>query len=515
MPDSTRAKNSLPSGISLGNDTMPISIKSETKLLAYHTMIYGIATLFNRIIGFVMIPVYTRYFSPADYGVLEIITITTQVINLVASIGVTQGIGRFYFQYEDDENRNSVLSTGIIAFSIFSLFVILPMLGFSGKLSQWLLKSAGNTNFFVIAIGTIWFSTLNEIGFFYMRMLKKSLRFMIMATIKLIFAILLNIYFIVVIKTGIIGVLYSTLISSVVFSSILIIPLLNKTGYHLSSSKLKDMFRFGLPLIPSSMANLVVLASDRYFLRFLATLSDTGLYSLAYRFSTIPGYFIAYPFMQIWSVRRLEIYKSDNSEEVMGTVFTYFCIFIVSVGLAVCVMTKDIIELISDPKFWPAYKTVPILVLAQIIMSFCQHFNIGLLIKKKTQYFTYIDIINAVVNLTLNYLLISRYGVMGAAIATLISYSLRALMIYIVTMSLYRIHFEAIRILKLFLAAGFVYGISTFLNTSSLWVAIGIKTLLLLLFPVCLLVLKFYTRIEIDKFKNIVLKRQFSVILNR
>jgi O-antigen/teichoic acid export membrane protein len=512
---SIQVKNFLQFPESIGCEIMSVSVKSETKLLAYHSLIYGLASLFNRVIGFIMIPVYTRFFSPSDYGMLEIITITTQVIGLVASVGVTQSIGRFYFQYEDSKDRNEVLSTGIIAFSLCSLVVLLPMLSLSNTLSTWLLKSTGSSYFFVIAIGTIWFSTLNEIGFYYFRMLKQSIRFMVLSIIKLLVSILLNIYFIVVMKTGIIGVLYSTLIASVIFTIILLIPLLNKIGYHFSFFKLKEMLRFGLPLIPSSLANMVTLVSDRYFLRFLATLSDTGLYSLAYRFSTIPGYFIAYPFMQVWGVRRLEIYKVKNSEEIMGKVFTYFCIFIVSVGLAVCVLTKDIIEMMSDPKFWPAYKTVPILVLAQVIFSFFQHFNVGLLIKKKTQYFTYIDLTNAAVNLFLNYILISRYGVIGAALATLISYTLRVIMVYIITMPIYKIHFEYIRISKLFLAAGLVYAISTFLNTPVLWMTLGIKTLLLFLFPVCLLALRFFSKPEIEKFKHIVLKRQFNVIFNQ
>jgi len=491
-----------------------VSVRDETKLLAYHTMIYGIANLLNRIIGFLMIPVYTRYFSPSDYGVLEIITITTQVIGLAASIGMAQSIGRFYFQYEDQGTRNTIVSTGILSFSFLSLLLLIPLLLSSGKLSALLLGPSASIDFFIIAISTVWFSTLNEIGFFYFRILRQSLKFMVLSIIKLILAIILNIYFIVVMKTGIIGVLYSTLITSAIFSLILIVPILMKTGLGLSFARLKEMLIFGLPIIPSSLANLVVIVSDRYFLRFLSTFNDTCLYSLAYRFSSIPGYFIAYPFMQIWSTRRLEIYKLENSEKVMGKVFTYFCIFIVAIGLAVSVLSKDVIELISDPKYWPAYKTVPILVLAQVIVSFFQHFNVGILIKKKTQYFSYIDITNAAINLVLNYFLISRFGVLGAALATLISYSLRVILVYIVTMPLYRIHFESVRVMKLFISAGLIYSISTFIETSKLWLNIGMKTMLLLfLFPLFLTFLRFFSKVEFIAFKNLILKRQLEYLL--
>jgi len=487
------------------------SVKKESKILAHHALIYGLGNLLNRIVGFLMIPIYTRFFSPSDYGVMELVTLTTQIISIIASAGIANAIGRFYFQYEDSVNRNEVLSTSIIAFSLLSLIIIGPLCLMGSQLSLLLFGTVSFSSFFFISILSIWTSSLSAIGFLYMRIRKQSLRFLLFSLLKLIIALGLNVYFVVYLKVGVIGVLYSTLISSSIFMLLLNGPILFHTGLKFSRDKFNEIVKFGLPLIPASLGNMIVLSSDRFFLNNLCSMADTGLYSLASRFAVIPSQFVTYPFMQIWDVRRLEIYKQKKSEEFMGRVFTYFCLLIILVGLGVSVLARDVIMIMADSKFWSAYKVIPILILAQVIVSFFQHFNFGILITKKTKLFSYIDLTNGTLNLVLNYFLIKKYGVMGAAFATLISYTLRVVMVYIVTVPLYKIHFEAIRVCKLFAAAFVVYVTSTLFAVDSVWHSLSLNFLLLLLFPFILFGSNFFRKDEVEWGKSSIRKILVSV----
>ncbi len=514
----TTIQNNLrSSALSASNnrDNMNTTVKKESKLLSKHTLIYGLGNVFNRVVGFLMIPIYTRFLSPTDYGILEIVTLTTQIIALVASAGVTQGIVRFYFEYESEKDKNEVMSTSIIAFSIVSLIVLIPVLCFSSSLAELLLDSSDQRNLFMVSIGTIWFASLSQIGFYYLRILKQSSRFMIYSVAKLVLALSLNIYFIVVLDTGVIGVLYSTLISAAGITLFLTFPIFKQTGLRFSKKKFKELLKFGLPIIPASIGNLVILVSDKFFLRFMVSLADTGLYSLAARFAVIPGYFIVYPFMQIWEVRRLEIYKQPNSEQIMGQVFTYFCLLISFVGLGISVLSRDAIEIMADPKFWDAYKAIPVLVLAQIILSFFQHFNLGILITKKTKLFTYIDVTNGFFNLIFNYILIKQFGMMGAAYATLTSYSLRVIMVYMVSIRFYRIYFEVSRVMKIFFTAGVIYWAGLMIHGQNLYMNLAFKTSLLILFPVILVMIRFFRPDELDWIKNTVRNHRLNPILKR
>lgn len=490
---------------------MANSVKKEAKLLANHTLVYGLGNMLNRIVGFLMIPIYTRFLSPDNYGVLEIVTLTTEIIAMVASAGMTQSLSRFYFKYEDGQDRKEVLSTGIIAFSILSMFVLVPVIFATPYLANLLLEGSGQKNIFIVAIINIWFSSLAQIGFLYLRILKKSLRFLQFSTMKLVMSLSLNIYFVVYAKSGVIGILYSTLISSIVMALILALPILRETGILFSRQKFLEMVRFGAPLVPASIANFFVLVSDKYFLRFLVSIADTGLYSLATRFAVIPGQLIVYPFMQIWDVRRIEIYKQPNSEEIMGKVFTYFCLIVTFVGLGVSILSRDVIHLMAAPEFRSAYQAVPILVLAQIIYSFFGHFNIGILVMQKTKLFFYIDITNGVLNFGLNFFLIKQFGMMGAAYATLISYSLRVIFVYLVSLPFYRVYFEAARVGKIFLTAGGIYWLGNLVHSENVWQNVFLKSSLLLLYPVILFALMFFRRGELKAFFKIVRTRKLSV----
>jgi O-antigen/teichoic acid export membrane protein len=131
-----------------------------------------------------------------------------------------------------------------------------------------------------------------------------------------------------------------------------------------------------------------------------------------------------------------------------------------------------------------AYKIVPIIVLADVIFTLQYHFNMGFVIEKKTKYFAYINASNGILNLTINFLLIPRYG---AAYATLISFTYVATMSYLLGKRFFKIHFEFIRLGKILMAAGVVYVAAQHVSLSSLYLTILIKSLVLLSFPLILM----------------------------
>lgn len=485
---------------------MAISVKGESKLLARHSLVYGLGNLLSKVTGFLMIPVYTRFLSPSDYGTLELLTLTSEVISIIITGRISSGIARFYFQYEGEREREEVISTSIVTVAVASGIGLILAAAFRDKLSQVVLGDPAFGYFFLVSFLGLWVSLVSEVGFLYLRIIKASEKYVVWSTTKLVLSLSLNIYFIVGLHIGVIGILYSQVAASGLILVGVVLPLLARIGVRFSSSILAEMAKFTLPLVPSSLANMIVLVADRFLLRSLVSLSETGIYSLANRFAAIPGYFISAPFMQIWTVRRMEVYKEQNAEEVMGRVFTYFCALMAAVGLGVAVLARDAIQIMANQEFWSAWKVVPILVLAQVVLSFFQHLNIGILIAKKTKYFLYIDSLNAVFSLGLYYYLIPKYGVYGAAIGSLVSYALRVVLVYIATIHFYRIHLEFNRISKLAISVFLLYFASSIVTTQLVWLSLLLKGLLVFAFPVLLWFLGFFRKSEIGLLRNALLK---------
>lgn len=475
---------------------MALSISKESKFLAKHSIIYGIGNFMGRIVSFLLIPVYTRFLSPHDYGIKELVALSTDVIGILLATSISSAIYRFYFEYEDTKERNEVISTAIIAIGIIGLAALSGLYFCTDFMATYILDNSNLNYFFMISFTSMWFQSLNNIGYNYLRANQQSLKFVGLSFAKMIVTISLNIYTVCILKIGVLGILISTLTTSILVNFLFMIPLVIRIKLRFSLTKFKEMIKFGLPVVPSQLGAFVVHLSDRYFLKAYSSISDAGLYSLGYRFGVLPANFISEPFNQTWQPRRFELYKQDESEKIFGRIFTYFLCLIVFAGLGVSVLTKDLLMIVADPKFWPAYRVVPIIVLASTVFSLHYHLNMGILIAKKTKYLAYINFSNAFLITGLNFWLIPRYGVFGAAYATLFAFLYKIVLTYYFSSRYYKIFFEVNRILKISLAACILYFFTLFLNFGSPYFSFTIKLSIVLLYPLVLLILNFFSNTE-------------------
>lgn len=475
---------------------MAISVSNESKLLARHSIIYGIGTSVNKIAGFLLLPIYTRYLTTHDYGIKELVGLSTDIIGVLTAASISTAFYRFYFEYKEEHERNLVVSSSYIFLGTFGLLSVALLCFSAPLLAKYILNSSSLSILFLVAFASLWFQMLNGIGLNYLRVTMKSLQYILLSFFRLFLAIALNIYFIIFLHMGVLGILVSTLITSIVVFFILNVPQLYRVGFRFSPKIVREMLKFGLPMIPSQMGSFIVHVSDRFFLKAYCSIADAGLYALGYRFGGLPGTFVSEPFNQVWQPRRLEVYEQDNSEEVFGRIFTYFLVLICFTALGVAVLTKDVLMIMAEKEFWPAYRIVPIIVLANVIFTFNYHFNMGIIIEKKTKYFAYINSSNAALNLALNFILIPRYGIYGAAFATLFSYSYLTVLTYYFSNKFFKIGFEFMRMGKIAAAAGLIYIVSLQVNLHSLYADVFVKLLIICTFPLVLYFMKFYTREE-------------------
>lgn len=483
---------------------MSLSIGKETKLLARHSVVYGIGNISNRAAAFLLLPIYTQYLTPNDYGVKELVGLSTEVIAILLSTAISSAVYRFYYEQDGPTERNEVLSSALVGVGVIGLVAIAILSGFTTTMARYILDDADLNYFFMISFCSMWFQSLNEIGNNYLRLERRSVRYVVLSSSKLLLAISLNIYFVVFRGMGVLGVLVSTLIASVALSSVLVIPVLRKVGLRVSLPKLRAMLRFGLPLIPSQLGAFVVHLSGRFFIKGYCSIADAGLYSLGYRFGTLPSNFISSPFNQVWLPRRFELYKREGSEELFGRIFTYFLCFLVPAGLAVSVLTEDLLRIMAAPTFWSAWRIVPIIALADVIFSLHYHLNMGILIEKKTRYLAYVNLSNGALVILLNLLLIPRYGIYGAAVTTLIAFVCKVSLTYYFSSRYYRIHFEFGRIGLLLLSAAIVYAMCTQVELASLYWSLLAKAGVVCSYPVLLLLLGFFSVAEKERIAAVV-----------
>ena len=453
-------------------------IGKELKFLVKHSSIYGIGTVVSQAVGFFLLPLYTNYLTPADYGVMSLINVTVDIVGLIVTLGVVNAMSRFYFDYDDPRKQNLVVSTVYWIFVILAVFFIPLLYLLSVPFSEIIFQSKGYENHFMVAFLGLFFGALVDIGLTYLRIKAYSVKFVQISLARTIILIGLNIYFVAYIESGVIGIFYSTLITALIFSLVLSIPILvnvkTKFSYHLA----KEMTIFSFPLIFSNMFRIVINQSDKYFINYFFSPFETGIYSIAQKIGQSIHSLITSPFLQIYIPRRFEIMKRDDAKTIYSSILIYFTVILGTIGLLLSMYSHEIISIMTTAEYYRTVKYIPLVVFSMIIFGLKYHFEIGIMIYKKTKYVAYINGVSALLNIILNYILIKNYTLWGALIASNISIFVTTALNYIFSQKLYNIDFKLTKVYKYGFLVVLCYFISTYLNVSNLYIAVPLKFVL-------------------------------------
>lgn len=474
----------------------------ELNKLLKHSLIYGAGAVISKAVGFLMIPVYTRYLTPEDYGIIEILTLTSYIITWIFSMGLDSSILRFYFDYDTEKEKKEVISTGLIFLIGVMLLGILILLNFAAKFSLIFLDTVEYPYYFKIIFITTFFQVILNIPLTYLRAKDQSILFVAISLCRMIIALSLNIYLIIFLNMGVLGVLYSSLITNSFICLIMLFVTFKEIGFVFSLKKLKKMLDYGLPFVPTGLSLFVLSFADRYFLKCFSSLNKVGLYSLGYKFASMLGILIINPFYQIWNVFMFSEAKKNNAKQIFARVLTYFGFIITFAGLGISMLGKEIVKIVATPAFFDASMVIPIVTLAYILYGGYHIFPVGIYLKKKTKHLVPVVISAAILNLLLNWFLIPKFNIMGAGMATMLSYLYLAVCAHFVSLRFYTIRYEFRRISKILLSAFFLYSCGLLINTQILY-SILLKVLLWLSFPALLYFLKFYEKDELYQFKNL------------
>ena len=327
-------------------------ISKEIKFLLTHSSIYGLGTIVSQLVAFLMLPIYTRYLTPKDYGVLELINITTGIVGIVVTIGIARALSRFYYEFDDIKDQNRVVSTTYITYASIALCCVLFLLSLTDYFANIILDSEVYSYYFKITFINLVLGGLIDIGLMYLRIIKKPFIFISITISRLIMLISLNIVFIVFLKKGVLGIFYSTLITRIIYSVLITISILWKTRLKYSFILSIDMLKFSLPLIPATLFNALINQSDKYFIRYFFTIADTGIYSLARKLGNTIHLLLTMPFITAYMPRRFEIMNKPDAKLIYAKVFKYSIALSVFVGLAISILVPEILVLMTTPEFY-------------------------------------------------------------------------------------------------------------------------------------------------------------------
>jgi O-antigen/teichoic acid export membrane protein len=475
-----------------------------------HSVVYSVSNVLTKAAGIILIPIYTDYFKPEEYGDLGLLLITITIISQVLAAGQGLAILRYNNDNSFKENREKIFFTlTVLLFILVFVFTVLAEL-----FIPYLAFKTSNPNkfkeLFRITTYIISFTVLNILFLNKLRGDERSIAYSTIGVIKLLLTLVITIVLIVYFNQNIEAVLYGQLAGELL-NFVVIIPMVIKSmEFKFYAKIIPDSMKFGLPLIFSALAMNLLNGSDRYVLKYLSGASQLGLYELAYKFSGIINMFLIMPFSLTLLPVAYKYYKTEGDKRFYSKLMTYLAFILIWASLLLSLIGKELIELFSSSaEYYPAYTVVPLINLSYVFFGLSMITSLGMYLTGNTKSVAYINLFAAALNIGLNFILIPKLGMMGAAINTLIAFIALVILTYIVSNKYYKIEYETGKILLLIILATIIYFICLPLNNLSIFIALIIKITITLLFPFLLILFKFYELNEI-----LTIKKIFTGILN-
>lgn len=392
------------------------------KKLASQTAIYGLSSVIGRLLNYLLVPLYTRYFLPEEYAV--VIEMYAYVAFLV--IVLTYGLETAFFRFSKKENDGKVVySTALISLIISSVIFVLLMFVGSSSIANYLGYGIEPRfiQWFAIIVGL---DAISSISFAKLREEEKAVRFVTIKLFSIFINIGLNLYFIMHKGFGIEYIFISNLISSI-FTILCLVPEMAKVKFTFDKILWKKMMIYALPLLIAGLAGTTNETVDRILLKHLLPNPETapyelGLYGAFYKLSIIMVLFIqtfrfaAEPFF-------FAQHKQKEDRKIYADVMKYFTIVTIVIFLAVTIFYDFVIDFLGtayhDER---GFLTVSILLLANLFLAIFFNLSIWYKLTEKTIFGAYLAIFGAIITLALNFILIPKIGFIGSAWATLICY---------------------------------------------------------------------------------------------
>jgi len=385
--------------------------------------IYLIGNLASRVVGFFAIPFYARFLTPAQYGLIELVELSTQTIAIALGLqAIGAALSRLFYDQPTHEQEQAVVSTSLIATAVLSAAVTILAVAGAGHLSQLVFHSDEWTGLLRAAFVAMFFSNMTEVVLVYERIRNNARFFLRYTLITLAVNLGLNILFIGFLDAGVWGFVSSKLVVSVFGSAYLFYRMRRDVGWHWRSLYVPELVRFGAPLVLSSLSYFAIHFSDRFFLSASVSLAELGRYALAYKFAILVSALVGDSFAKSWNATLYRYTNQDGWQPQFARIASYFTLVLFATGLGIALFSPELLQIMVPKEYFPPPLLLPIIIASYLAREIGDFFRSLLLINKRSGMVGQIAAGGAVLNLAANMLLIPRFGIYGAALATLLTW---------------------------------------------------------------------------------------------
>lgn len=414
---------------------------SPLRRLTGDALVYGIGGSANRLVSVLFVPIFTRIFSPADYGVLDLLTTLTSLLTLFAMLGANSAVMYYYHRAPDPAERGRLVSTALFMATGLALVIALGGIFFVGRLAPVI---AGSSTYQLAVTVNFLLLPANVAASLVLDLLRLQFRryaFTALGLARTLFGSLLGVALVVGTQMGIAGLIGAQATLAAVAAVIGLWLTRGTWRPAVDAALARRMLRFGLPLIPTGLSYWVLQYVDRYFVLGYRGGAELGIYAIGNRLAALM-LVVTYAFQTAWWPFAYAHAGQPGDRDLFARVFKLASAGLLAATLLLGLFAREALIVITTPAFVPAYRYVGLLTLALVVNSSYQVISIGVQLAQRTSSMAWTSATAAALNLGLNFLLIPTLGLWGASIATLAAYLASTALLYRVAQRHYPIPYR-------------------------------------------------------------------------
>ncbi len=480
--------------------------KSHTKELFSQTVIYGLGIMLNKSVGFLLLPLYTKYFSPGQIGLFTLVQSISLFLAVIYMFGMETSFMKFFIDAKDKKLKSEIYSSTLFLLSVTSIILSVIVFFNSDNITLMFGFSETDESIFLIKILSVlmFVDTLYRFPLLFFRAGLDSKTYAIINFLTFIINIICNIVFIVVLNKGVESIFYSYIISAGLTFITGLILTKNYLTLNITLSKIKELLVFGNKFIYIGLFILFIDVSDRFFLKYYYDESIVGIYSANYRLASVMSFLIA-SFKFSWTPYFLNLSSDPENKKIISSVFTNFAFTGLFLFLIFSVFTTLLTKIpffgveFLDAEFWGGLKIVPLILLAYLFSGAYSTLNAAPYFTNNTRSILFITLTGVITNIVFNVILIPLYDITGAALSTMITYFVMFISVYFYSQKIYRIEYEWSKIMKLVILTVIGFAMCYFVINESdmnIMVKLIMNALVIILY---LAVINFLKIIELKK----------------
>ena len=424
---------------------------SVYRKLVRHTSAYAVSLIARRFVGIFMLPIYTRYFTPSDYGVLELLDLTGTIVSYLIGGRLCDGLLYFYAHAETEEEKLRVTHSALLTSHVCGLLGAIGGCLLASQASIFMFGTDRYTYYMQLVFLNFAFTLPSEVGFGHLRAENRSGITATLSVLRLLLMIVTTVSMLVWFHVGVPSVLYSALIASALTCVYMDVTILRRT-LRLDWTMVWRICRYAAPIAVSSVGITIIHSGDRFFLQRYATLAEVGLYALAYKFGTLAGY-VQVPFETYWDAQVFHLVRERDGEKLFARTLTYYALTLFGGALFVSLAAAPVLRMATRPSFYEAAGLVPVVAFAYATRGGADYFRSVFAICKQPFRNVIVTSAGVAITVTAYATLIPRYRAWGAAVATLITFLGMGVVSYWQSRKARVFHFEWRRLLQITLSS--------------------------------------------------------------